>query len=275
MRIDWSLESWPVSVVIVTDQRRQRIQGVECYPIERVLESLLSDAGGRPIELVVAVADKVSAAFQGAIEFAVANSGANVATTFVVEPQMSKPELRNIATLTTTSERLVFLRDHIWPTGPDFLGRLTAPLVDRTAGLVGCRTYTRAGVLVDAGLAVHSREGLVVTQVMAGCESYDPGKFNALVVDHEVSALSDACVAMTRTTFDSVGGWCETIPDELSGIDMSFKVRQSGNRVIWLSWLSCMDSRDNHVQPKLGKTVQSQFLDMWDPPRVDPFFPGW
>jgi GT2 family glycosyltransferase len=79
------------------------------------------------------------------------------------------------------------------------------------------------------------------------------GHFGALWVSRETSALTGACLALTRELFEDIGGFSEVLSLNYNDVDLSMKVRARGLRLLWLQNVTLFHfesvSRETHVEP--------------------------
>lgn len=128
-------------------------------------------------------------------------------------------------------EVLVFLNDDMEARSEGLVETLIAPLSESGVGMTGGKLYfedlriQHAGVGYGDGDAYHSyyRVGPKALGALAD-----------LWIDREVTALTGACIAMRRETFERVGGFTETLPANFNDVDLCFKVRLQGLRLVWL-----------------------------------------
>jgi GT2 family glycosyltransferase len=174
----------------------------------------------------------------------------------------------NLGFLASEEEICVFLNDDVEIITPDFLGQLVAPLRETDVGLVGAKLLFEDGSIQHAG---HSYEDGVFrnSYSLEGRESY--GYFSSLLINREASGLTAACVALRRSDFFEIGGFSETLPGNFNDVDLSFKIRSLGRRIIWLANLESY-----HYESKSRVTTVHGFeeeivLQRWGRPNRDPF----
>ena len=137
----------------------------------------------------------------------------------------------NVGFLAATGDVIVLLNDDIEAAQPGFLAQLVAPLDEPGVGMTGARLLFADGRLQHGGHVYADGE---LMHAFLGAASSDPGPFAALRVSRESSGLTAACVAMTRETFEAVGGLCEVLSVNFNDVDLSMKVRSLGLRLLWL-----------------------------------------
>jgi len=135
--------------------------------------------------------------------------------------------LCNEAAASGDEELLVFLNDDMDVLSKGWLDRLAAHAVQPTIGAVGAKLTYPDGRLQHVGVLVGMGESAGHFGALAAGD--DPGWMGRNLVLHEVSAVTGACLAVTRAKFDAVGGFdAEHLPVELSDVDLCLKLNARG-----------------------------------------------
>jgi GT2 family glycosyltransferase len=137
--------------------------------------------------------------------------------------------LCNAAAARRKCDVLVFLNNDTEVVSEDWLGRLVAETILPDVGAVGGlllypdRRIQHAGVVLGMGnTAGHFG---------AGAPEDTPGWLSRNEVVHEVSAVTGACLAVSRRKFMLVGGFdAQHLPVELSDIDLCLRLAEKGWR---------------------------------------------
>ncbi|PFG32515.1 glycosyltransferase family 2 protein [Sanguibacter antarcticus] len=138
----------------------------------------------------------------------------------------------NIGVAASFGSVVLLLNDDIEISSPGFLPQLAAPLFESGVGATGARLLFPDNTIQHAGLVFYGNDYAHAFHRVPGD---DYGPFTALTVNREVSALTGACLAMLRTTYDHVGGMAESLPVNYNDVDLSFKIRREGLRLVWLN----------------------------------------
>jgi GT2 family glycosyltransferase len=216
-----------ISVVIPTRGTAGRVRGAERYYVVEIIRSLIEKSLSDDIEYVV-VYDLDTPA-------AVLEELGSIAGDALVLVPFSEPfnfsRKCNVGFLRASKENIVFLNDDMEAFSQHPLEELVAPLSEPGVGMTGARllfentTHQHAGIVYGSGTIYPGHYRLARDH---------PGHFGALWVSREVSALTGACLALRRDTFESVGGFSEAFSLNYNDIDLSFKVRRLGLRLVWL-----------------------------------------
>ena len=91
----------------------------------------------------------------------------------------------------------------------------------------------------------------------------------------ECSGLTAACLAIRRETYEEVGGLCEELPINFNDVDLSYKVRSLGLRLLWLSDVSLYHFESQTRVPTVYQWEQDLIAQRWAIPRRDAYLPGF
>lgn len=174
----------------------------------------------------------------------------------------------NAGYLASRGDIIVLLNDDVQAITDGFLDRLIAPLEEPGVGMTGAHLAFSDGRLQHGG---HHYVGGELMHTLLGAGQDDPGPFAALRVSREVSGLTAACVALTRATFEAVGGLCEELPANFNDVDLSLKVRSRGLRLIWLENVRLFHFESSTRKPVVHPWEYSFIQRRWSIPDEDPY----
>jgi GT2 family glycosyltransferase len=137
----------------------------------------------------------------------------------------------NVGAIHATGDVLVFLNDDMQATGERLLERLVAPLREPDVGGTGAKLLFEDGRIQHAGVTYGDRS-LYHAYYRESADA--AGVQGDLWVDREVSALTGACLAVRRSDYWAVGGFSEAFPSNYNDVDLCFKLRRRGLRLLWL-----------------------------------------
>ena len=138
----------------------------------------------------------------------------------------------NLGVLHSTGERLVLLNDDISVRSADWLEDLVGPLDEPDVGMTGAKLYFSSDTIQHAGHAYNRGHYL---HPYIGEPGDSPGRFGELMINREASGVTAACAAMRRDTYFQVGGLTETLPLNFNDVDLCYKVRSQGYRIVWVA----------------------------------------
>lgn len=140
--------------------------------------------------------------------------------------------LCNEGAAATRAPLLLFLNSDIDVIGPDWLARLADYAIRPDVGAVGAKLLYPDGSLQHAGVTV----GLngFAGHLYSGAPRGEPGHMGELLMPHEVSAVTGACLAVEREKLDAVGGYdAQNLPVDLNDVDLCLRLGERGWRTIW------------------------------------------
>ena len=136
--------------------------------------------------------------------------------------------LNNAAARAARGEMLVLLNNDTTARDPGWLRALAAHALRPGAGAVGCKLLYPDGGVQHAGLALGLRGG--ARHVFLGLGADDPGDNHLAAVDRSVSAVTAACLAVTRRAFDAVGGLREDLDVSYNDVVFCLDLQAAGYR---------------------------------------------
>ncbi len=176
----------------------------------------------------------------------------------------------NVGVLHSTGDRLVLLNDDVAARSDRWLEELVAPLDEVDVGMTGAKlcfssdTIQHIGHLYSGGHYLH----IAITE-----PSSSLGEFGVLGISREVSGVTAACAGIRRDTFDEVGGFCEVLPVNFNDVDLSYKVRRSGKRIVVLPHCELFHFESRTRERVVDDWERIAVQRRWGVPRVDPYVP--
>jgi GT2 family glycosyltransferase/glycosyltransferase involved in cell wall biosynthesis len=130
----------------------------------------------------------------------------------------------------------LFLNNDVEALEEGWLERMVELGQSPSVGIVGCkllypdrRSIQHAGVIVGAyGAAEHYAKRLQFPG-----DPIEPGFAEMLLVNHEVNAVTAACLLMRREAFERVGWYDESLQVGFGDVDLCLKAWQLGYRVVF------------------------------------------
>lgn len=177
-------------------------------------------------------------------------------------------QMLNVGALAAHGDRLVLLHDHVEIVSKGWLEQLVAPLEEPDVGITGAKLFNSDSSIQHAGYHISGRR--YRSYASSGTED-EPGEFTVLKLNREVLAVSTACAAISSVLFREVGGISEALPEDLSDIDLSFKLSSTGYRVVHVA-----NSRLFHFHTeghRFQRWERTATLDRWGVSDRDPYLP--
>jgi len=127
----------------------------------------------------------------------------------------------------STGDVLCFLNDDVFPVSPDWLERMLAQTARPDVGIVGAlllypdKTIQHAGVVVDRWHPAH-----------IGRFQKESALWPWLRMTRDVSAVTGACLAIRRSTWNDLGGFDPQFPVNYNDIDLCLRAAARGYRIL-------------------------------------------
>lgn len=113
---------------------------------------------------------------------------------------------------------------------PDLLELMMGPALRSEVGCVGAKLLYPDGLVQHAGVAVGRSFG--PTHIGFLLPDSEPGYYERMVLPHQVSAVTAACLLTKREVYDAVGGFDELLPVDYNDIDFCLKIRAKGFTIV-------------------------------------------
>lgn len=177
----------------------------------------------------------------------------------------------NLGFLHASGDVVVMLNDDVEVRSDLWLETLAAPLVEEDVAAVGANLWFEDGTRQHAGHVYYEGH---LRHVGLGTPSGDPGPFAAFVVAREVSGLTGACVAMRSDVYEEVGGFSETLPVNFNDVDLSFKLRATGRRLVWLPDVELFHFESRTRKAEVVEWEYKRLRERWVFDGDDVYLPG-
>ncbi len=185
--------------------------------------------------------------------------------------------LCNEAAAVARGQVLAFLNDDTVATQPDWLVRLSAWATRAECGAIGPKLVYPSGLVQHGGIVVGL--GGYAAHIESGAPGDHSGYDERLLVTHEVSAVTGACLVVEKKKFDAVGGFdADRFPVELGDVDLCLRLERKG----WKTALVPEVSLVHHESATRGRTDHGEVRYSWEKAhfarlwqariRDDPFF---
>lgn len=176
----------------------------------------------------------------------------------------------NLGVIASSGDRIVLLNDDVQAMSARWLEELVAPLDEADVGMTGAKLYFSDSTLQHAG---HTYASGNYHHICEKALKDDPGPWGVLSISHEASGVTAACAALRRDVFDEVGGLCEPLPANFNDVDLSYKVRHQGYRIVWVAHCELYHF-ESQTRARTVEMEEEQFTRArWGYPEYDPYLP--
>ena len=196
--------------------------------ITRIVADLRERTDYRDIEIVVVDNGTTDAEV---MRFYAAESGPAFTLDLVVEP-FDFAGMCNRGAARARGEVLLFLNNDIEVRHADWLSEMVECLAFADTGIVGAKLLYPNGTIQHAGVIVGLGEAAGHWYVEDPVE--EPGPMGRLAVRQTMTAVTGACMLVTRRCFEALGGFdAEAFSVAYNDIDLCIRARKAGFRTIW------------------------------------------
>jgi GT2 family glycosyltransferase len=141
------------------------------------------------------------------------------------------PRLVNRAVAAATGQVVVLLNNDTFVIEPGWLAEMVRLAVQPGIGAVGAKLLYPDGTIQHAGVVV----GLLgyAGHYFRRLPANHGDHLGRLAAVHEVSAVTAACLAITRTNYDAAGGFDESLAIDFNDVDFCLRLTRMGLRNLW------------------------------------------
>lgn len=184
----------------------------------------------------------------------------------------------NAGVQAVSGQVVVLLNNDIGVRDSGWLGEMVRQAIRPEVGAVGAKLLFRDGTLQHVGVVVGlaGRAGHLLRRRPANT----PGHLGQLRVAHEVSAVTAACLAVSREKYQAVGGFdAESFPVDFNDVDFCLRLGARGYKTIWTPAAELYHFESVSRGPSVGAKRErfereaARFTERWlDVIRHDPYY---
>jgi GT2 family glycosyltransferase len=253
-----------VSIVIPTRGTSAAVWGVERVLVSEAMRSILERSTFTDVEFVVVVDTEISQDVLADVR-----AIGDVVKVVTVEGPFNFSKSVNAGAGAAAGDLLLFLNDDTELIEPDSIGEMAAVLQQPDVAMVGAKLLYADGTLQHAG---HVFPGLA-THALLGYPGDHPGPYRMAIVARECSGVTAAAAMMRADVFREIGGFDEALPHNFNDVDLSFRMRAAGYRIVWTPHASWYHFESASRDPATGDDERDLLLARWrDRIEHDPYF---
>lgn len=231
-KIDYRFTERPMVSIIV--------HGVgDLQTLQRCILSVLQRTRYQRYEVLVAQDNAYSSALLGWLDGQ--GHQANRVRLFEAQPGLATGSLLNVASQQAKGEYLVALAADGEVVNVNWIESLLNQVLRPEVGVAGAKLIDRDGRVTQAGLILGFDEG--VGSASVGKPKSEKGYLNQLVVERNCSAVSFACLMISKQLFDAADGVDDELFAEAYGdVDLCLRVGQAGYLTVWTPHVQVIQS---------------------------------
>lgn len=171
-------------------------------------------------------------------------------------------QMCNIGASKATGEFLLFLNDDIEIINEDWLNKMVGQASQNHIGAVGAKLYYPNSTLIQHCGVVNLSLG--PSHFFSGYDDSQIYYFGRNIFDYNVSAVTGACLLVSREKFEEIGGYDEKLPVAYNDVDLCFRLIEAGyynvvrNDAILYHHESISRGYDNKSKEKMERLIRER-----------------
>ncbi|WP_216663620.1 glycosyltransferase [Lentimicrobium sp. L6] len=167
--------------------------------------------------------------------------------------------INNRAVVQSRGTYICFLNDDTEIISSNWLAEMLSIAIQDKVGAVGAKLYysnetiQHGGVILGpGGLAVHSHKGVYRA---------NGGYFNRAALMQEFSAVTAACMLLSKRLFKEIGGFNEKdLVVAFNDVDLCLRIREMGHRIVWTPFAELY----HHESVSRGEDLEGERKERFD-----------
>ena len=139
--------------------------------------------------------------------------------------------LNNFGAKCAKGEYLLFLNNDTEVISKDSISEMVSYMNREEVGAVGARLYYPDGTIQHAGVIVGL--GGIAGHAFKDFSRYEGGYFYRILCTQDYSAVTAACMMMSKTLFVEIGGFDEKLKVAFNDIDLCMQIRRKGKLIVY------------------------------------------
>ena len=165
----------------------------------------------------------------------------------------------NVGARRASGETILFLNDDMLAHSAGWVNQIQQQFTSPSIGGVGGLLLTPEGMVQCAGHANAPRPHIYGV----GKDPKDPAFRSQLMTTRETSGLSGACFAVRRTDYMEVGGMCEELPSSYNDVDLGFKLKETGKKLMYVPSIQFVHYESMSRNPTVGTEETALIWRRW------------
>jgi GT2 family glycosyltransferase len=165
----------------------------------------------------------------------------------------------NVGARRASGDIILFLNDDMLAQSTGWVGQIQTQFTDPLVGGVGGLLLTPDGLVQCAGHGNAPRPHIYGV----GKDPKDPALHAQLMTIRETGGLSGACFAVRRTDYIEVGGMCEELPSSYNDVDLGFKLKELGKKLMYVPSIQFVHYESISRDPTVGEEETALIWRRW------------
>jgi glycosyltransferase involved in cell wall biosynthesis len=258
-----------VSIVIPTMGSSGLVWGVRRVFVVEAVRSLLAHTEHENLEVVVVYDEPTPDAVMAELRELLGDRLVPVLST---EKKFNFSRKMNLGVVRASGDRIVLLNDDVEVRSDRWLEELVAPLDEPSVGMTGAKLYFSNDTIQHVG---HRYAGGHYHHIAFNQPRSYLGEFGGCAINREVSGVTAACAALTRETYERVGGFSEALPVNFNDVDLSYKVhRRLGLRIVVVAQVELFHFESQTREARVEDWERRTVVQRWGRPGLDAYAPS-
>lgn len=165
----------------------------------------------------------------------------------------------NVGARRAGGDIILFLNDDMLVRNAGWVNQIQQQFTNPSVGGLGGLLLTPEGLVQCAGHANAPRPHLYGV----GKDPLDPALKSQLMTTRETNGLSGACFAVRRTDYVEVGGMCEELPSSYNDVDLGFKLKETGKKLMYVPSIQFVHYESMSRDPTVGTEETALIWRRW------------
>ena len=175
------------------------------------------------------------------------------------DPPFNFSKKCNVGARHASGDIILFLNDDMLAHSAGWVNQIQQQFTNPSVGGVGGLLLTPEGLVQCAGHANAPRPHIYGV----GKDPTDPAFRSHLMTTRETSGLSGACFAVRRTDYVEVGGMCEELPSSYNDVDLGFKIKEAGKKLMYVPSIQFVHYESMSRNPTVGVEETALIWRRW------------
>ena len=223
-RVKYELEKTPLVSVLIPNKDHVN-------DLQRCVNSLYEESNYSNIEIIIIENGSVEEATFAYYDEISAKYGNVQIVTWNNENGFNFSALNNYGATFAKGEYLLFLNNDTEILEKDSITEMVSHMNRPEVGAVGARLYYEDGTVQHAGVIVGL--GGIAGHAFKDAPKCDGGYFFRSICVQDYSAVTAACMLMSKPLFDEIGGFDEGLKVAFNDIDLCMQIRSKGKLIVY------------------------------------------
>ncbi|MDI2089839.1 glycosyltransferase [Commensalibacter oyaizuii] len=227
--IQFSSDQEPITLVIPTT--------IQSKTIYHCIHSVLTDTDYPNFKVVLVISQSTPLTKKQRFWLRPLLVNKNLKVLWLKEQKFNFSKSCNYGIQHSQSPFIAIVNDDIQPKDPQWLHFMMGHMQDTTVGAVGAKLYYPNGQIQHGGIIMGA------ASVCEHAGRFKNNNYDILNYDHDVSAVTGACMVIRRSAYNKIQGFNEKYEIAYNDIDFCLRLRQENFRII-----QCQHARLIHYE---------------------------